>query len=72
MVVQNSSLFAEIDRQLQSHASHRVTLARYGDTLSADWIGVECQDCRTVLIEFLPARDFESHEPERGRMSGTD
>lgn len=70
MVVQNASLFAEIDRQLQLHASHTVALARYGDTLSADWIGVECHDCRELLLEFLPAHRSEHYEPEQVRYEG--
>jgi hypothetical protein len=69
MIVQNSSLFAELERELLSHSSHRVLLARYGDTLSADWLGVECQDCRRLLVEFLPSPN-SACDPEQVRYEG--
>jgi Family of unknown function (DUF6166) len=69
MIVQNSSLFVELSRELLSHSSHRVRMARYGDTLSADWLGVECQDCRKLLVEFLPSANCV-RDPEQVRYEG--
>lgn len=70
MVIQNDKVFEELSQQLRSHLSHKVSLANYGDTLASDWIGVECHDCRQVLIEFLPACGAETLNPKNVRYEG--
>ncbi len=68
MVIQNSILFAELSKQLQAHSAHRVSISSYGDTLRCDWMGVECQDCREILVEFLPASNRS--DPEQVSYEG--
>lgn len=70
MVIHNSTLFAEMSRQLQAHSSHKVSITSYGDTLACDWMGVECQDCREILVEFLPASNSNRLDPEHVRYEG--
>jgi hypothetical protein len=55
MVIENPALCTEVARELRPHASHKITLAVYGDTIASDWIVVECQDCQRLLVEFVPA-----------------
>lgn len=70
MVIHNSTLFAGLSKQLQAHSSHKVSISSYGDTLACDWMGVECQDCRKILIEFLPAPNSNRLDPEQVRYEG--
>ncbi len=71
MILQNPTLLAEIALQLQPHLDHKIALILFGDDPAADGIGIECQDCHELVIEFLPACESSRRDdPDKVRYEG--
>jgi hypothetical protein len=54
MTFDDPNLFDQAGEQLLPHLEHKLTLTAYGGDAAPDSIALECEDCREVLIEFLP------------------
>jgi len=71
MIIQDPALFRKLAQQVESHSGHKIFLTSYGNDTATDGIGVECDNCRELLIEFLPTFDSsDGHDPEQVRYEG--
>jgi hypothetical protein len=71
MMFDNPELFDRAGNELLSHLTHRITITPYGGDAAPDEIAVECEECGSVLIQFLPeAEGSERPDPEQVRYEG--
>ena len=54
MVVDYPKLFREAAQELSRHLAHRISVLACGGDFARDGITLKCEDCRQVLVEFLP------------------
>ncbi|HZQ17900.1 MAG TPA: hypothetical protein VFA90_04195 [Terriglobales bacterium] len=70
MVVDYPKLFHEAAQELSRHAAHRISVLAYGGDFDRDGITLKCEDCRRVLVEFMPTVKSLGDEERAHASSG--
>jgi len=71
MFFDNPMLFDQAAQELLRHLAHKITITPYGGDAAPDSIAIECEDCRELLIDFVPESSAtERPDPEQVRYEG--
>ena len=63
MVVTDCLLFEQAAQELLPHAGHKVSIISEGGETAPEAVGVICEDCQTVLLDFA-----SSERPDADRV----
>lgn len=71
MIVHYPKRYYEVAHELQPHFAHKISVLAYGGDFVRDGIVLKCEDCRKLLVEFLPASySLDGHDAEQVRYEG--
>lgn len=71
MILENSMFFEQAAQELFPHLAHTLSIMAVGGDAAPESIAIDCEDCHTVLIEFLPESDVSSRpDPDQVKYEG--
>src|SRR5436309_883547 len=64
-------LFERAAQELLPHVAHKLSMVTAGGDAAPESIAIDCEDCRTVLIEFLSVSDVSRRpDPDQVKYEG--